>query len=144
MVRQKKLAGYQLAVFAAALLLYLVLWPFVGPRAALSATGLLGLWGVTPFLFRKRAAPGEVLEDERDREILRRAAVTGFTASYAVFILASMGIWGYGHLVAGIETLSIHCITVPVWIAFATIVVVRAVVTLRLYGRDGEDAHGLP
>ena len=38
------------------------------------------------------------------------------------------------------ETVSVHLLTVPVWIAFVVAMVGRAIAILLLYGREADDA----
>ena len=60
------------------------------PKAlvGLSFMGIAGLGGFSPVIFGKDR--GEVIFDERDKLIKRRAALTGFAASYLFVGLACM------------------------------------------------------
>ena len=60
------------------------------PRAwgSLGFMGLAGIGGLAPLFFKKD--PGKVEYDERDRQIQRRAALTGFALAYLIVGLATM------------------------------------------------------
>jgi len=141
MLPQQRLAWFQIVVFATACATGCLLWLLAGGQTVLAAFGLLGLWGLSPlFVRRKKKEPGEVLIDERDREIVRRATLFGFAASYLAFVLVSMAIWFCNWMLHSNETVSVHTLTLPVWIAFAVAVVARAIAILVRYGREDADA----
>jgi hypothetical protein len=95
MNRWQKTAWYNVIVIAVtlaltgavvALLAFVVGMPLA--YVGLGLLGFLGLLGLSPILFR--AKPSEVPFDERDRLIIRRAAVAGFGSAFLVVGLACM------------------------------------------------------
>ena len=61
------------------------------PRAltGFSFIGLAGIGGLAPLFFKKD--PGKIKYDERDRDIQRKSAFTGFAMAYLVVGIATMG-----------------------------------------------------
>ncbi|MBU0638978.1 MAG: hypothetical protein KKB50_08950 [Planctomycetes bacterium] len=121
-------------------MLIAILTPVTSFHAALGGAGVLGLWGIQPWLFRKKVRPGDVTVDERDHRIVERGTHIGFAASYLAFVVACLIPWFYLSLYKDNETVSVHLLTVPVWIAFIVAMVGRAVAILLLYGREADDA----
>jgi len=140
MLRQQKRAWYELTVSALAIVAVVVLGFTIRMPQALAGLGILGFYGLTPLLFRRRPAPGEVVVDERDRHIAMRAATAGFAASYVAFVLSGVGLWAYAFLCRGVEEVSVHQLVTPVWLAFLVFCVVRAATMLALYGGEVADA----
>ena len=140
MVSQQKRAWFTLGVFAIAAAAVLALLPWLG-IAACAASGLVGLSGLAPLLFRRKGGPNEVTEDERDRIISRAATATAGMASYSAMILACMIPW-FVHMFQSKKTITIHALP---WIVFTGMFVFifgHAVMTLVSYGREvrhGED-----
>ena len=132
---EQKRAWFVVGVFAVVLAGVLVVVPFAG-WGAFGVTGLLGFWGLTPLLFRKKRYPGQVATDERDRMILEKATLGGGMTSYLWFVLACMVLW-FIHMYQGKKTISIHVLPFIVLGGAAALMVVRAVATLILYGREG-------
>ena len=117
---------------------YLALLPWLGV-VAFGAFGLFGLAGLTPVLFRRKADPGEVAADERDRAISQQAAQMAGIASHMAFIIACMVPW-FVHMLQAKKAITIHALP---WIVFAGMFVfhlTQAAMTLVLYGR--EVGHG--
>ena len=88
---EEKSAWFIIGVSTAALIVFLILAPFLGFKAAMGSFGLFGFAGLTPLFFRKQ--PGKVASDERDRIIVRKAAVAGGMSSYLVFVAGCMAAW---------------------------------------------------
>ena len=153
MVAEQKRAWFVVGVFAVALAGGLVAAPFAG-LGALGASGLLGLWGLIPFLFRKKRDPAQVATDERDRMVLQKAALFGGMMSYLWFVLACMTVWfihmyqdfirlyqDFGDFANfGQKTISIHVLPVIVMGGAIILMVVTAVAALILYGREAGNA----
>lgn len=82
----QKHAWFNIAVIGGTLLLVACLYPFLG-WSANGALGLAGLLGLGPVFYRKSAS--EVVMDERDILIQRRATLLGYTAFWLVFVLVA-------------------------------------------------------
>lgn len=139
MLPLQKVAWFQLVVFVAAVVLAFLLVAVGRADIAWSAFGVLGLWGLSPILLRQSREADEVFIDERDQTISRRASRIAFAASYGAFVLACMLLWVYFYGVRDASTVSVHLLTMPVWVAFAVVFVVRAVGMLVLYGGEAGD-----
>ncbi|MCP4455490.1 MAG: hypothetical protein GY809_28865 [Planctomycetes bacterium] len=95
MNRTYKIARFTVIVISISCVLsgsaFLILYLTLGlPKASagLGFMGLSGLVGLAPVIYKKDH--GRVVCDERDAEIMRRAALAGFTAAYLVMGLACM------------------------------------------------------
>lgn len=95
MNRVQKIAWFIVINFTFAiilsLLVYVILLPKFGASRATAAFGILGLCGLsglTPIIFKKD--PGQVVCDERDKMINRKAAIAGFASAYLFVGLACM------------------------------------------------------
>jgi len=95
MNRSYKIARFTVIVILTSCVLsgtaFLILYFKLGlPKASagLAFLGITGLVGLTPLMYKKDE--GRVVCDERDVEIMRRAALIGFTAAYLVMGLACM------------------------------------------------------
>lgn len=84
----EKAAWFQLIVVVIALLAVLILIPWLGQGAA-GAFGLMGVLGFAGLFLRPRGK--EVVIDERDREIEKRAMQLGFIASWQVLLFSLIG-----------------------------------------------------
>jgi len=82
----QKLAWFQLAVIALALVVVLALLPFLGSGALLGFMLLWLMW-FGPFLFRKKA--DDVAADARGAAIERRSWVLAYTLYWVVFLLVA-------------------------------------------------------
>ena len=107
------------------------------PRAwaGLSFLALAGIGGLGPLFFRNN--PGPVQTDERDQQILLKAARAGFAMSYLLVGILCMGIWEwYKHKNA--ETISIEVLPM-IWMGAAlTAFFIHALAILILYGKGGD------
>ena len=134
----QKIAWYNLAVIALAVAACLVLYTLTGhPQASMAGFGLLGLLGFSAlFLGRQK---GTVLYDERDREIERKAFMTGFFVFWLSFVAACMLIpFSYNHQ------------PVPSYLFFGlcmgglmVFLGARSVAVLVLYRRDSQESGAL-
>ncbi len=85
MERHRKLAVFNLGVGLRTGFLFLCLIPMLGPRRAQGAFGTLGLLAFGQ-LFYRRKQPDEVLDDERDCEVMRRAGKVSFAIFWIYFV----------------------------------------------------------
>jgi hypothetical protein len=97
--------------------------------------GLLGLLGLTPFLFRK--GEGKIVCDERDQLINQRSVIAAYSVFWLVFVAACMtlpAVYGWNGAVPVVVVMS------SVFVAMMVIVLVTSLATLVQYGRGGADA----
>jgi len=137
MVRQQKCAWFVVAVVLAMVLAVVALIPVAG-KGAWGGLGLFGLTGFTNLLFRKRKEPKEVDLDERDTAIAQKAVIAGGMASYLVFVVACMAAW-FVCMARGQKDISIHYLALVVACGAITLMAVKSVVTLVLYGSEAHD-----
>jgi hypothetical protein len=83
----QKFAWFNLAVIALTLVVVLSLLPFLGDRA-MGGLGFLGLIGLGPLFFRRRA--GQVIADERDQLIQLRAWIFAYAMFWVAFVLVAV------------------------------------------------------
>ena len=136
---EQKQAWFILGAFALALLCFLTLIPLVGVQIAQGGFGVIGLGGLAPLLFRKKADPAEVSCDERDRAIARKATLAGAMAAYLVIFVA----WGITKAICRHEdkqVIDIDILGTLLMCQFMVLFVVRSITLLVLYGRGA--AHG--
>jgi hypothetical protein len=81
----QKQAWLSLAIATLSLVGILALTPVIGFQRAQGSLGLLGLWGLTPLLYRTQ--PGIVRSDERDGQIQLRSWVVAYCVFWVVFVL---------------------------------------------------------
>ena len=74
---EQKRAWLAIVMFAVTLIVFLILLPFIGAKAAWGAFGLFGLVGLGPAVFRDKPDEAGVTEDERDKAILHMATMVG-------------------------------------------------------------------
>ncbi len=99
--RQEKRAIFELSILAIAVVVFLSLMPSYGIRTAVAAFGVLGFWGLGPILFSRKKTPSEVIEDEHDILIKRKATQIAFAIFWVYFVVSSMTIW-FSHFKAGV------------------------------------------
>lgn len=87
MVPEQKGAWFGLALFGIGLIAFLALFPVFGFRGWF-AFSICGLYGVSPWIFRKKCAPGEVAMDERDKKIMLRANLAAHVGAYMAAFFA--------------------------------------------------------
>lgn len=135
MNREQKTAWFILILSVASLAGFFVMSSFSGWRFGLAAFSLLGLMGLTPFLFRRHTSP-EVPADERDHQIGLKATMMGGLASYLAFVLGLMIVWaiqrGGGHASVSIDVLPL--LVFCGWLSFS---VFRSAILLILYRIGG-------
>jgi hypothetical protein len=96
MKRIQKVAMFIFVVFTCALIVSAVAVAVVYVKSGfpnawggLGFMGLAGIGGLAPLFFKKD--PGKIEYDERDRDIQRKAALTGFAMAYLVVGITTMG-----------------------------------------------------
>lgn len=138
MSQEQKQSVFIVLVFAVSMILFAVL-ALVGMKHAPVAFGVMGIAGLAPLLFRSKRQSGEVVWDERDEIIAKKATLGGAMLSYGTFIAGCMVPW----TVCKEMNKDVISINVLPWIAGAGVVVffaARAIPLLILYGREGR--HG--
>jgi hypothetical protein len=130
---EEKSAWFVVGVSATTLIVFLILAPLLGFKVALASFGLFGLAGLTPLFFRKQ--PGKVASDERDRIIVRKAAVAGGMSSYLVFVAGCMAAWLI-KMVRSEATIDIAVLPLLVFFGAVVLFLVRSVALLVLYRRE--------
>ena len=131
MNQMQKASWYTLAVVFLAVTAYLILSLFIGLKAARPAFGLIGLVGLSTLYYKKRK--GEVLADERDGEISRKAMQAGFfmVMLYAIPAFLAISFWPDFKDYIPRHIFS-SFVVIGVIIFFGT----QAIVTLLLYRAD--------
>ena len=130
---EEKSAWFVIGVSVATLVAFLILVPFLGFKVALGSFGLFGLAGLTPLFFRKQ--PGKVVSDERDRIIVRKAAVAGGMSSYLVFVAGCMAAWLI-KMIQGEATIDIAVLPLLVFFGAVVLFLVRSIALLVFYRRE--------
>ena len=130
---EEKSAWFVIGVFVATLVAFLILIPLLGFKVALGSFGLFGLTGLTPLFFRRQ--PGKVVSDERDRIIVRKAAVAGGMSSYLVFCAGCMAAW-LMKMLQGEATIDINVLPLLVFFGAVVLFLVRSIAVLVLYRQE--------
>lgn len=127
-------AWFNLAVVSGTLVLVLALVPLMGPGAQ-GGFGLLGLLGLGPLFLRSRA--GEVVFDERDAVIRRRAGIIAYSVFWVAFVASCVLLpvfYGWDGAVP------VVVVQGAVWCGLILLVGVASVATLILSEIGGADA----
>jgi hypothetical protein len=121
-------AWFNLVIISLALGTILVLTPSLGFRRAQGGVAFLGLLGLAPFLFRKRA--GRVFMDERDILIQSRA----WTVAYAVFWIVFVAVCVSAPFTFGSSgAVPVEWVQMSVWYGFMLVWGTSSVATLAQY-----------
>lgn len=131
----QKGAWFIAAIGVVALIGFLTLVPFVGFWPAHAAFGLFGLGGLVPLLFRDKAGPGGVTDDERDKAIARRATLCGAMCSYGMFYACLFGTWVVRWGIQREETVTVYALTSILFAGAMVFFVARSVALLVYYAR---------
>jgi len=91
MTLQQKVAWFNLAVSAGAVLAYAALVPILGVLAAQAAFGICGLLGLSSLFHRRQE--GQVVTDEREQLIAVRSQLAGLRIFWVAFVAACMLTW---------------------------------------------------
>ena len=125
-------AWFNLAIIGTTVVLVAVLVPVFGFQRAHGSLGILGLLGLSPFLFRKRA--GAVHYDERDFVIQLRS----WTIAYAIFWVAFVVVCVSAPLTYGSTGfVPVWYVQLSVWYGFMIVWGTCALATLIQYARGG-------
>ena len=135
--RSEKQAWFMLTVGGLACLTYCVLMPWLGPKRACGAFGLLGLMGFAPLFAWKGRAAREVLFDERDRTFHSRSTVVAFAVFWLTFVGSCMIPWCLYLQQGSVPVEILPLILLIGWIVFSS---TQALAILVQY-RRGRDAH---
>jgi len=130
---EQKSAWFVIGVSVAVVVAFLILVPLLGLKFASASFALFGFAGLTPLFFRKQ--PGKVVADERDRIIVRKAAVAGGMFSYLVFVMGCMAAWLI-KMIQGEATIDIAVLPLLVFCGGIVLFLVRSIALLVLYRRE--------
>ena len=130
----QKHAWFNLAVVGLTVVVCVALAPFLGPKAQ-GAVGLLGLQGFGMLYFRKR--PGQVLADERDLDIVRRAGIVAYSVFWLVFVIACVGA---SFLYSERGAVPVSVVQISVWIGWMLVSSVTSLSVLIQYGQGPDHA----
>lgn len=127
MCQAQKEALFNLVIVALTLATVLALYPFLGEGAA-GGFGLLGLLGFGVLFYRKH--PGQVMADERDQLIRRRATVIAYSVFWVAFVASCMlALAFYG----GDGAVPVPVLMNAVWLGGMLVVAMHAIATLAQY-----------
>jgi hypothetical protein len=130
----QKLAWFTLTIVVLSLGGVLALTPVLGIQRAQGSLGLLGFWGLTPFLFRKRR--GIVVADERDGLILMRSSVIAYSVFWVVFVVTCMSAaFSYGSSGA----VPVFLVAISPFYGLILVLGVSSIATLLQYRWGGSD-----
>jgi hypothetical protein len=130
----QKQAWFSLAIVVMSVGGVLALSPVLGFQRAQGSLGLLGIWGLTPLLFRKR--PGIVVSDERDGLIQVRSWVIAFSLFWVVFVLTCVAApFSYGSS----GTVPVFLVQISPFYGLIVVLGVSSIASLIQYGWGGSD-----
>ena len=142
MNRQQKIAWFNLVVVSLALgpsvAAFSIGYFVFGATAQQSAAGfafcgILGLSGLTPFLFRKDKS--KVQFDERDLMINLKAGIVAYAIFWLLFVAAAMVPW---FIIGPDGMITVNYLPWMVLGGFCTVQLLQSIVTLRQYGWRGD------
>lgn len=130
----QKQAWFNLVVIALCLATMLALIPILGSRKAQGALGLLGLWGLTPFLFRK--SQGAVASDERDALIHVRSLLIAYSLLWVILVGVGVGAaYSYGDKGA----VPVRQLQMGIWFGAIFVIGISSISNLVQYGRGASN-----
>jgi hypothetical protein len=135
MSASQKFAWFNLAVIGLTLLLVLSLLPFMGHRA-MGGFGCLGLIGLGPLFFRKKA--GRVVMDERDHLIQWRSWIVAYSLFWVAFVLAAVFLSAVVYGEDG--AVPVNVVQVSVGWGFMFVYAVASIAILVQYAGGSKDA----
>lgn len=127
----ERVAWFQLAVVVLTVAVVACLLPWLG-LGALGGFGILGFAGLSPYLMRRRGEEEEVVVDERDLSIDRRARLLSANSAWMFALFALIGIVLL-HSFPQPRDVSLGMLTWLLYGQITLLLVVRAVVTLHGY-----------
>jgi hypothetical protein len=95
--------------------------------------GIMGLLGLTPFLFKKDRS--KVQFDERDLAIIRKAAVVSYSVFWILFVAAAMVPW---FIIGPDGKITVNYLPWMVFGGWGIVMLLRAIVILNEYGWSGK------
>jgi hypothetical protein len=132
----QKQAWFGLTIVTLALGGILALSPLLGFQRAQGSLGLLGLWGLTPILSRRR--PGSVVSDERDGLIQARSWVVAYSLFWVVFVLVCvLAPFVYGSSGA----VPVFLVQIAPFYGLMFVVLISSIAALLQYGRGDSDGE---
>ena len=125
---QQKAACAELSISVIAMLTAVAAYPWLG-QGAMGMFGLLGLLGLLPLLYRKKG--NEVVTDERDQMISRRATVFGFGAGWLILYMSVFLL----SCVIGSHEASVpkNALVLALYVSIAMVFAVKGAASLILY-----------
>jgi hypothetical protein len=136
MTATQRFAWFNLAVIGLTLAVVLLLLAFIG-KGALGGFGILGLIGFGPVFFRRRQ--GQIVADERDQQIQRRAWIIGYAVFWVLFVLTAVLV---APLVYGQEgSVPVWAVQMSVFAGFMTVYAVGSIAILVQYAGGTMDAQ---
>jgi hypothetical protein len=140
--RAQKIAWFNLIVIALALGLSVAAFgigyfifgaPARQAAAGFGFIGIMGLLGLTPFVFRKDE--GKVRFDERDLVINCKAAIVAYSVFWVLFVAAAMVPW----FIKGPHgVITVNYLPSMVFGGMFVVTLIQAIVTLKQYGWRGQ------
>jgi len=131
----QKQAWFSLMVVLLCLIVILAAAPMIGFRRAQGGLGMLGFWGLAPFLFRKK--PGIVVADERDGLIQIRSWLVAYSIFWVVFIGTCMGA-AIAYESTG--AVPVYLVQFSPFYGFMLVIGISSIAALLQYGWGGSDA----
>lgn len=146
----QKWAWFNLAVFAAAVILYIIGVPLLAwsfhrtlSAAALPTLGIFGVcgaWGFGSFFFIDRRRRARVPLDERENLISQCAAGIGAVICWEVFVILCMSVWAVLRYVRHQTTLPVDFLPFLILACWIVWIVTHSIAILMQYKRSGSDA----
>jgi hypothetical protein len=143
MNRQQKIAWFTLIVVSLALGLSLVAFaifhfilglPVNRAASGFAFMGIMGLTGLTPFLFTKNR--GKVRYDERDTAIQRKSVIIAYSIFWVLFVAAAMVPW---FIIGPNGNITVNYLPWMVFGGMCVVMLLQSIVTLNEYGWKGKD-----
>lgn len=132
---EQKRAWFLVVVFGVACVGFIVSGLILGFRGAWGFFGLLGLAGLTPFIWR-----GEK-PDERDLSIRRRAVLAAGMLSYLTFVLSTVAVYFVAYTWRQQAMVSVDVFPAITLAGGVVFYLAYSVTVLVLYGRHVEGDH---
>jgi hypothetical protein len=138
MNRQQKIAWFSLIIIALALVLSVTTFsigffildvPARKASAGFAFMGIMGLIGLTPFLFKKDK--DKVKTDERDLQITRKAMLAAYSIFWLLFVAAAMVPW---FIIGPDGEITVNYLPWMVFGGMCIVMLLQSIVTLNEYG----------
>ena len=133
MTLQQKIAWFNIAVAALAILAYFILLPIVGPWRATGGFGVLGLAGIGGFVWMFAKRNGRIVTDERDVAISRKALSFAKTCACATLLVAFLILVG----IQGTKSaISVQGLSLVIWWVVCAYLMIYSIAMLVFYARE--------